>query len=462
MPRKPSISNSVVCQLPLMERPLGDCFARINQPLAALGEFAGSVRVDEFLGQVTQLATRLPEADCVINLCDNRYLFTLGFCAALVRGQTNLLPQNRAPATQQQLLDQYPNSYVLHDGLETLLDGCTQLNLNQLDLRAAAATEIPTIPADQLAAIAFTSGSTGQPKANLKPWHTFVTSSRMNAREMLGDNYRDQLRFALATVPAQHMWGLETSLLLPLFARLCISDARPLFPLDVAKALESLPEPRLLISTPVHLRALVSSGVTMPEVAHLLCATAPLSTELAQATEACFGGALVEVYGCSEVGSMARRRTAQEDAWQLFEGLGFSEDFTLIRGDHLPQQQPVQDRIETSDGRVFRLLGRGDDMVEIAGKRGSLQEMNKLLLATPGVLDGVVFMPEAGQQAVTRPVALVVGDGISKQQLSARFAAHLDPVFMPRPLLLVDALPREDNGKLPRTKLLAFYRQLRG
>lgn len=44
---------------------------------------------------------------------------------------------------------------------------------------------------------------------------------------------------------------------------------------------------------------------------------------------------------------------------------------------------------------------------------------------------------------------------------SARFAAHLDAVFIPRPLLLVDALPREDNGKLPRSKLLAFYRQLR-
>jgi acyl-coenzyme A synthetase/AMP-(fatty) acid ligase len=100
-------------------------------------------------------------------------------------------------------------------------------------------------------------------------------------------------------------------------------------------------------------------------------------------------------------------------------------------------------------------------MIEIAGKRGSLQEMNKLLLATPGVVDGVVFMPEAGQQAITRTVALVVGKDITKQQLSARFAEHLDPVFMPRPLLLVDALPREDNGKLPRSKLLAFYQQLR-
>lgn len=448
--------------LPLLERCGDDCFAQVSSLLPALGLQPTTVRVDEFIGQVKRLAARLPEAGYTINLCDNRYLFTLGFCAALVRGQTNLLPQNRAPATQALLREQYPDSYVLHDGLDNLIDSCPALNLNQIDLRGEPECDVPQIPAGQLAAIAFTSGSTGQPKANLKPWHTFVTSSRMNAQEMLGNDYHDKLRFALATVPAQHMWGLETSLLLPLFARLCISDLRPLFPMDVANALQQIPAPRLLISTPVHLRALVSSGVTMPQAAHLLCATAPLSTELAQTTEACFGGELIEVYGCSEVGSMARRRTAQGDVWQLFEGLEFAEELTVIRGSHLPQQQPVQDRIETRDGRAFRLLGRSDDMIEIAGKRGSLQEMNKLLLATPGVVDGVVFMPESGQQAITRPVALVVGSGITKQQLSARFAAHLDPVFMPRPLLLVDALPREDNGKLPRAKLLAFYRQLRG
>lgn len=447
--------------LPLLERRGDDCFARVSTLLPALGLQPTAVRVDEFIGQVKRLAARLPEAGYTINLCDNRYLFTLGFCAALVRGQTNLLPQNRAPATQTLLREQYPDSYVLHDGLDNLITPCPAFNLNQIDLRGEPECDVPQIPASQLAAIAFTSGSTGQPKANLKPWHTFVTSSWMNAKEMLGSDYHDTLRFALATVPAQHMWGLETSLLLPLFARLCISDQRPLFPMDVANALQNLPAPRLLISTPVHLRALVSSGVDMPEAAQLLCATAPLSTELAQATENCFGGDLIEVYGCSEVGSMARRRTAHGDVWRLFEGLEFAEELTVIRASHLPQQQPVQDRIETSDGRAFRLLGRGDDMIEIAGKRGSLQEMNKLLLATPGVVDGVVFMPESGQQTITRPVALVVGNDITKQQLSTRFAAHLDPVFMPRPLLLVDALPREDNGKLPRAKLLAFYQQLR-
>lgn len=455
------IHNQTANSLPLLERRVEDFFAFISHPLTPLGSFTGALRVNDFVGQVLGLAERLPEAGFVINLCDNRYLFTLGFCAALVRGQTNLLPQNRAPATQVLLREQYPDSYVLHDGLENLPDSCPQLNLNAMDLRAVPCCELPQIRADHLAAIAFTSGSTGQPKANLKPWHTLVVSSHINAREMLGDDYREQQLFAVATVPAQHMWGLETSLLLPLFAGLGMSDARPLFPLDVAHALQQLPAPRLLISTPVHLRALVQSNLIMPPVKQLLCATAPLSAELAQTTEHCFGGELTEVYGCSEVGSMARRRTAHSDLWQLFTGLEFAQDLNVIRGDHLPQEQPVQDHIETIDGRQFRLLGRNDDMIDVAGKRGSLLEMNKLLLATPGVIDGVVFMPEAGKQAITRPVALVVSRSVTKQQLSVRFAENLDAVFIPRPLLLVDALPREDNGKLPRAKLLAFYQRLR-
>lgn len=454
-----SNSKAAPAHLALLERSPEECFALLNTPLPALGGQIGEITIATFIGQVLRLAERLPNADFAINLCDNRYLFTLGFCAVLVRGQTNLLPQNRAPATQALLHEQYPDSYVLHDGLAGLLEHCPQFNLNSSDVRSSACSDIPQIPAEQLAAIAFTSGSTGAPKANLKPWHIFVTSSRMNAREMLGDN--KQRLNALATVPAQHMWGLETSMLLPLFSRLCISDARPLFPQDVARALQQLPEPRLLISTPVHLRALVQSGVTMPPVKQLLCATAPLSDALAQSAERYFEAELVEVYGCSEVGSMASRRTACSDIWQLFAGLEFTQNFSMIRGDHLPQEQPVQDRIETEDGRAFRLLGRGDDMIEIAGKRGSLQEMNKLLLATPGVIDGVVFMPEEGAQAITRPVALVVSNAATKQDVSARFAAHLDPLFMPRPLLMVDALPREDNGKLPRAKLLAFYQQLR-
>src|SRR5690606_26031037 len=170
-----------------------------------------------------------------------------------------------------------------------------------------------------------------------------------------------------------------------------------------------------------------------------------------------------------EVGSMACRFTAREDDWQLFDGLSFiageaDEAPWRAEADHLPEAVMLQDLIEFgADGR-FRLLGRNEDMLEIAGKRGSLQEMNNLLLTTPGVADGVVFVPEQREQgSAVRPVALVVAAAgqVTRAELLARFAQFLDPVFVPRPLYLVDALPREENGKLRRVRLLEFWQQVK-
>ena len=50
-----------------------------------------------FLSDVENLADLLPEKPTVINLADDRYQFLVGFAAALVRGQTTLLPLSRAP-----------------------------------------------------------------------------------------------------------------------------------------------------------------------------------------------------------------------------------------------------------------------------------------------------------------------------------------------------------------------------
>lgn len=456
-------------QAALCQRLLTDALAQVNTPLAALGGQTGLITCAEFIGQAQRLAAQLPDSTWVINLCENRYLFMLAFCAAILRGQTNLLPQNRAPATLEQLAANYPGAYILHQGLDALPPGIAAHNMNQESLVGEAATAIPGIPLDQLAAIAFTSGSTGQPKPNPKSWNTFIESSRINAQHMLPGE--QATLYELATVPPQHMWGLETSVLLPLFAPVCAADAKPLFPQDVQQALSRLPEPRLLVSTPVHLRALTQSGIHWPTTTRVLCATAPLAPSLAQDVEQQFGGDLIEVFGCSEVGSMACRQTAIEDDWQLFSGLHFVNTDVLnaesnayqVQADHLPDTVPLQDLIAFTPTGRFRLLGRNEDMLEIAGKRGSLQELNHILLTTPGVLDGVVFLPDDKAQGTCRPVALAVIDTTQtdKAKLLARFAEHLDPVFIPRPLVLVDKLPREENGKLPRRRLLGFWGELR-
>jgi acyl-coenzyme A synthetase/AMP-(fatty) acid ligase len=452
--------------LPLLQRQTLDGFAHVSSSLGPLGQQTGMVNVAGFLGQVHRLAAQLPEGKHLLNLCENRYLFTLAFCAALVRGQTTLLPQNRAEETQRHLLSEYADTYLLHDGVSTLIKDAVQINLQELNLTGEPSNEIPLIDADFLAAVAFTSGSTGNPKPNVKFWRTLVVSTLMNGRAML--HQTPELTSVLATVPAQHMWGMETSVLMPLFWKLCISDSRPLFPQDICNALNDLPSPRLIVTTPVHLRALVNSKIDMSQCNRILCATAPLSIQLAQDTENLFQGDLLEVYGCSEIGSTAYRATAnaESDFWTLIGGLEFvstqnnEETVHKIHGEHLPAAQMLQDKMHI-EGNQFRLLGRNEDMIDIAGKRGSLLEMNAILLAAPGVTDGVVFLPEQSDH-IQRPVALVVAKDSNRSDIIAHFNKHLDPVFIPRPLLFVTQLPREENGKLRRVRLLEFYRELKG
>jgi acyl-coenzyme A synthetase/AMP-(fatty) acid ligase len=186
----------------------------------------------------------------------------------------------------------------------------------------------------------------------------------------------------------------------------------------------------------------------------VLSATAPLSAGLAQEAETRLGAEVHEIYGCTEAGSMATRRTAHEESWTPYPELVFSvhDGATSVRAAHLPGNIPVGDRIDLGmDGRV-KLLGRDADMIKIGGRRGSLSDIAAKIAALPGVTDQVVFMPGEGETA--RPAALVVAPGRNAEELRRELGALIDAVFVPRPLRVVAALPRNPLGKLPRERLI--------
>jgi len=91
--------------------------------------------------------------------------------------------------------------------------------------------------------------------------------------------------------------------------------------------------------------------------------------------------------------------------------------------------------------------------VNIAGKRTSLAHLNYHLNSIEGVLDGVFVAPEAEGEAVERLMAFVVAPGHTSEALMEALRQRIDPAFLPRPLCLVDVLPRNATGKLPRQSL---------
>ncbi|MBN4050571.1 acyl-CoA synthetase [Gammaproteobacteria bacterium AH-315-M22] len=452
--------------IPLIQRHRQESIAYIHRPLAILNGHQGEITAEQFLSHVKQLAKTLPEHKYAINLCSNRYLFMVSLCAAIVRKQTNLLPPNKNTITQKALYKRYSNSYVIHDGglsesgpqSEKEL---SQLDLSTLSLRDGDDFEVPVIAADHIAVISFTSGSTGNSQPIEKTWGTLTASTEIN-RQYMVPNKVDTF-YQLATVPGQHMWGLETSILLALMANVCVVDNKPFFPEDIKVILATLPNPKILVSTPVHLRALVASPMGLLSVDRVLCATAPLSQSLAQQTEKYFSAQLREIYGCSEIGSMAFRDTAHNEVWSCFDGIEFtikSDKKVMVGTAHVLHAIELQDTIVMTGEKQFRLEGRATDMINIAGKRGSLYEINQVLQAFPGLIDGTVFFPPQ-DRTVPRLVALVVlKAGISKQDLSDYFWSRLDSAFVPRPILLVPSLLREENGKLPRQRLIDLYHDL--
>ncbi|MFT3790363.1 MAG: AMP-binding protein [Rudaea sp.] len=419
------------------------------------------IRAAEFLADVRALAERLPEGRHALNLCTQRYRFLVAFCAAAVKGQTNLLPPSRAPQVLAEILRAYPNHYALTDE-----DGAPA-ETRTVDVRDAPAAKAAgafaadaALPADQIVAIGFTSGSTGAPKANRKTWGGFCASSALNLAALTpsaGDAFN-----VLATVPPQHMFGMELSVLLPLRSRAAIHVSQPLLPADIALALESLPAPRMLVTTPFHLRALHESGVALPPLAAVVTATAPLSAELAAAVETRFATRVIELFGSTETCVIAQRRTAFDEAWSLYAGVELhpQPDGTLASAPHFLESTLLQDIVELLPERRFKLRGRNGDLLEIAGKRASLADLTKRLLAIEGVVDGVVFQLDAepdcaDEHAVRRLAALVVAPQLSEAHILEALRATVDPAFLPRPLRRVDALPRNTTGKLPRAALLA-------
>jgi len=412
-----------------------------------------AVTLAEFHAQVRALAARLPAGRHAVNLCEDRYLFLVALCAVAVRGQITLLPPSRAPEVVAEVMALHGDTYAL--GEAKTQPGVPHYWPLPLPLAASDGPR-PQVAASALAAIGYTSGSTGRPKPYPKTWQAFALGCAQNLQALAGLWPPGTLPAVLATVPPQHMYGMEMSVILPLFGEVAIDDGRPLFPQDVAQALAALPAPRLLVTTPVHLRVLVDSAVPMPPVAGMVSATAPLPQDLARAAEAHFGGEMREVFGSTETCIFARRRTAVDAAWSLLPGVTLAPqpDGTLVHAPHLPEPVLLADLVELQPGGRFELRGRQADLLEIAGKRASLADLTRRLLAVPGVRDGLILQLDPDEAGVRRIAAVVVAPTLDEAGLLGALRQAMDPVFLPRRIRFVAALPRADTGKLPRAGML--------
>lgn len=422
---------------------------------ALLWRGAAPLSRDALLRDAAAISYCLPANRYVVNLCEQRETFLLLFVAAMLAGRTQLMPAARGETALAELYTDYPDSIAVTDD----------------DIRgwravaAAHADPIMLVPDEEnrLVMIGFTSGSTGKSQAHPKRWRALANSARLNSaaiRAVLGVPETQPLS-VIGTVPAHHMYGIELTVLLPLFANMSLHGERPLFPADVAAVLAQPARPRILVSTPLHLRALAESGLEFPELDLIVSATAPLDPALARLIETRLRAPLLEMFGSTETCVFATRRTAQQDVWRIYDGITLEAgaESTRVSAEWYERPQQLQDLLERRGANGFVALGRNSDLVEVAGKRASLADITRRLCAVPGVADAVAFQSETTAAGVAnRVAALVVSRGVSARQIAESLASSLDAVFVPRPLVLVDHIPRDAVGKVSRAKLLELTR----
>ena len=347
----------------------------------------------------------------------------------------------------------------------------TQVDLwltNNLELEALYATPLAAAELDlercQLSLC--TSGSSGEPKRIDKSLRQMA--NEVEALEQLwGSGLGDAC--LIASVAAQHIYGLLFRVLWPLCAGRCFIRQQLAFPEDMQRASRQHAS-FAWVASPALLKRMTDNldWPALSPVRRVFSSGGALPADAAQALHQRLGQWPTEILGSSETGGIAWRQGP--NLWQPFSDvqLSQSEDGALrIASAYLPaghvEQTADAARIE-ADGR-FELLGRLDRIVKLEEKRISLPMLELALLKHDWVLEarlGVV-----NEQRASLGALLVLSDSglfalrehgrrALTQHLRQHLSQHCEALALPRRWRLLRQLPLNSQGKLPQAQVDAL------
>ncbi|NPC57957.1 AMP-binding protein [Caenimonas soli] len=450
--------------LSLNETPLLAAAAHLDRPAVICD--GGDWTWRDVHAAALALAQRLDDGSTVCNLCNSRVGFLVTWLAALRRGCLQLLPPSGGHADLVAILKSVADPVIVVDDAKLLQPHWAEharclVHLPQAKTSAepdAALAWNPDLDSPLLRL--YTSGSTGTPEPQIKTLGQFARGAQVLATRLDQDveGGLAALGQIICSVPPQHMFGVETSVMLSLVAAVPVVDRRPLLPADVHAAFERCVGDAAWIATPLHLRALAQSGMAVPHCRLVLVSTMPLAPALAAQAESLARAPVLEIYGSTETGVVAMRRGARDPRWRPVHGVRLESEGTGTRvwGTHFTSPQMLADQVELDAQGGFDLIGRHGDLIKIAGRRASLAGLNLLLQDLPGLADGVLYLPATGAPT-ERLVLIHAGPPLDRAATEAWLRERMDPVFLPRTIIRVDRLPRTESGKLPRAALDQIY-----
>jgi malonyl-CoA/methylmalonyl-CoA synthetase len=368
-------------------------------------------------------------------------------------------------------------------GEGTLLQGVTALP-------ADFATEPRA--ADDLAALLYTSGTTGRSKGAMLT-HGNLASNAMELRETWGFGASDVLLHAL---PIYHTHGLFVAVNTTLLA-----GARMLFfpRFEPGTIIEALPRATVMMGVPTYyVRLLARADLTLKACAGMrlfISGSAPLLEETFRGFELRTGHRILERYGMTETGMNTsnplhgeRRagtvglplpgvevRVAGEGGKVLPGG---ESGVLEVRGPNVFKgywQMPEKTREEFRDDGFFitgdvakidtdgyvTIVGRAKDLIISGGLNVYPKEVESVIDRLPGVIESAVVglpHPDFGE-GVAAVIVREPSAKLAEAEVIAAAKAELAGFKVPKKVVFVDQLPRNSMGKVQKNLLRDAYRE---
>ena len=359
-----------------------------------------------------------------------------------------------------------------------------------LDQEAPASDLVVPRAGDDLAAILYTSGTTGRSKGAMLS-HANLASNALVLHEYWGWRQGDVLIHAL---PIFHVHGLFVAL------HTALLNGSPMLWLekfDADAIIARLPRATVLMGVPTfYVRLLEDPRLDRDLVGNMrlfVAGSAPLLEETFNAFEERTGHRILERYGMTEAGMITSNpydgdrlagtvgyflpgvsgRVADEQGNEVARG---EPGVLEIRGPNvfrgywrMPEKTAEEFRADghfitgdvatmAEDGRIS-IVGRAKDLVISGGYNVYPKEIELLIDAIPGVRESAVIgvpHPDFGE-AVT---AVVVRDGsteLDEARVQSALAGELAKFKQPKRVYFVEELPRNTMGKVQKNQLREVY-----
>ncbi len=440
--------------------PLTELLLRLPKQHRVANYQGETVTGERFIAEVTDLAAAIKtckQHDFALYY-EQAYEFAVSLFALLHSGKTVWIAANDHAETAEALIAQ----------------GCTLLGDwqgKELDIQAIEnpTLQLQPIDIDQAKLVIFTSGSSGKAKAidkNLQQLQNELTTLEALWGQQLG------MSQIVATVSHQHIYGLLFRLLWPLAAGRCFYSQMFLSPEPLLKAVKHISAS--WIASPAQLKRLdnLSDWSELAGLSTIFSSGGRLPDQAAAQIAEHGQHALYEVYGSSETGGIGWRQPATDQCWMAFDSVLLSQDEqgnTWLKSAYLPseQQYKLDDRVELSGQKKFRLLGRKDRIVKLEEKRLSLQQLEDSLNHTAYVEESHTLLV-AGKRDRIAAVLVLTQQGIDLLQKQGRYELikqirrqlmqTFDTVVLPKKWLFVPALPLNSQAKIDVQLLQALFK----